>query len=418
MGMDDIEDSDIDTGDDSAGAIAASGAAPASAPAPAMPAPASVAPPAAPPMNPMVQTHLQALLAQNKQALADAQQKSAGNALIAGIARAGGTFANAANPNRMDESTFNALDSNAQAPVNAVLAAQKGQAQTLSNAAEQASAERQAQMADPNSPQSKNLQTTIAKIYPGKYAPDQLKLFSASDVDSVLKPLELDEKIQERKEGRADTASERSDKAESKTSAEQAKAYTTMRKDLESFRGNKMAAQAAMDTLSADKAVQLVGNKDPNTLTLQDLSLLSGEMSKIATGGVPTEHGIQALMPSNLQTKLAEMQNFVSSKPTDAEAGDYIRKNMAYLREMRAVAQRAVSSYRQNIAKGYKNRVSADDYQEAVADYDLGTPAPATTQPPADDSVAMIDPTGKTRKVPKAMVQQAIAHGGKLVGGP
>lgn len=182
-----------------------------------------------------------------------------------------------------------------------------------------------------------------------------------------------------------EAASERSDnkseKQSAKTEADQAKAYTTMRKDLETFRGNKQAGQAAMDAYSAEKALALVKDKDPNTLTTQDLNLLANEMGKIASGGVPGEHGVKAMMPSNLRTKYAEMMSFLASKPTDAGAGEYVKKNMQYLTHMTDAANQSVAGYRSNIMKGYKNRVRPEDYAEAQSDYPA--PSPKELAPPA-----------------------------------
>lgn len=155
-------------------------------------------------------------------------------------------------------------------------------------------------------------------------------------------------------------------------SEKQDKAYSDLASKMETFRGNRVAQQAAMDQYSAQKALDLVKNKDPNTLTTQDLQLLAGEMSKIATGGVPTEHGIVGLMPNNLQTKAAELQNYLLSKPSDANAGAYIKKNMGYLQQMTQTADDNLKSYRQNIATGYKGRVKPEQYDELQQTYGLG----------------------------------------------
>lgn len=169
---------------------------------------------------------------------------------------------------------------------------------------------------------------------------------------------------------------------DSKISTDQDNAYQRIRKDLETFRGNSAAQQAGMDVLSAKKAIDNVEGRDPNSLTLQDLRLLNEELGKIATGGVPTEHGVQALMPSNLQTKYAEIQNFLSSKPTDAKAGEYIKHNMEYLKKMMGTSQSVIDDYRRNILKGAKHTLRSDDYDEAASDYRLnGSPAQAPAGP-------------------------------------
>lgn len=165
------------------------------------------------------------------------------------------------------------------------------------------------------------------------------------------------------------------DAMKDKMEEKQNKAYSELANHLETFRGNRVAQQAAMDQYSAAKALDMVKNKDPNTLTSQDLQLLAGEMSKIATGGVPTEHGIKSLMPDNLNLKNAEMRNFLLSKPSDAQAGEYVKKNMKYLQDMVHSADGVLHDYRSNILRGYKGRVKDEQYNEAQKTYGLGQQA-------------------------------------------
>jgi hypothetical protein len=224
---------------------------------------------------------------------------------------------------------------------------------------------------DPTSRKSQLIQDMVTRLYPKAFDPDLIKTLTAADSSIVMKPIELKAKLDENKintQMRVDNLrqnqSDRRDKS-------QADAYMHLRKDMETFRGNAGAQQASKDILSADKAVRLVEGKDPNTLTVQDLRLLSDELGKVATGGVPTEHGVQGLMPDNLQTKFAEMKNFLSSNPTNANAGEYIKHNMAYLKDMRDTAKSSIDSYRSNIAKGYRGKISQSDYEENQNDYGL-----------------------------------------------
>lgn len=169
-------------------------------------------------------------------------------------------------------------------------------------------------------------------------------------------------------------------RADSQASQKQGQAYSELRKNLETFRGNKSAQQAAADVYSANKALGIVANKDPNTLTNQDLALLNEELAKIATGGVPGEHGVTALMPNNLQTKYAEFKNFLSSNPTPANAGQYIQHNLSYLKEMVGAAQGVLGDYRRNIVQGYKGRITPDQLEEVRSDYNLSnSPSPSTS---------------------------------------
>lgn len=159
------------------------------------------------------------------------------------------------------------------------------------------------------------------------------------------------------------------DKLSSKSGENQDKAYTEMLNKAQTFRGNKAAQQASMDLLNGKKALALVENKDPNTLSRQDLQLLADEMAKVATGGVPGEHGVQALMPNTAIGKLKEMQSFLSNHPTDAQAGAYVQHNMNYLKGMMNVAQGQLDQFEANTVKGYKNRVGEDHWNDYIQDH-------------------------------------------------
>lgn len=336
------------------------------------------------PINPDVAAYLQSKN-QGQAGLAAAQAQASRNRYIAGMGRAASTLAQSAYGHTapVDNSAFDDFDKAADAPVQNFQSQQKEAT------------------ADPTSPQSKAVQGMISKLYPGKFTPDQLSAVSADDAEGLIyKPLELDEKIKEKQQEHADTASDRSDRAETKVTDAQAKAYTSMRKDLESFRGNQSMQQAALAVQNSDKALALA----QATPTPQNLNLLADEMGKIATGGVPGEQGTKALLPDNLYTKVAQMKAWVTGHPnaSAADVSEYLQNNKDYINQVRSIAGQALNSYRTNISKGYKHRVAPDDYQEAVDDYGLGgSPtqnAPQTTpavssgpvaQPHPQDSVAV-----------------------------
>jgi hypothetical protein len=156
---------------------------------------------------------------------------------------------------------------------------------------------------------------------------------------------------------------------ESKDKTAQDKAYTELRLKAETFRGNSEAQQASRNVLSARNAISLIQNKDPNSLTNQDLELLASEIAKIATGGVPSEHGRTALLPNNLQTKAAQITNFLTSKPSSANAAAYIKKNSAYLNDMLDNSQQTLDKFHHNTYKGYKGRLSDEQKQDFLQDY-------------------------------------------------
>lgn len=335
-------------------------------------------------LHPTVQARMDALTQQ----MAAAQNQASQNTMGVNLARAGATMANAlsGSQRQADQTPFNQLESDAQSPVTNVLNQQKAASNDLTIQKNLSDAQTAQNDNDPDSPASQRFRATLKASFPKIAAAygDDFDDLSAADQKDVFKVLETKAKLDQSK----DIADLRNDTARSKisekTENDQASNYTKMRKDLESFRGNQAVQQAAVKVQNADTALAIVKGKDPNTLTSQDLRLLAEEMGKIATGGVPGEHGTEALMPNNLRQKLAEMQAFLTNKPTDAQAGEYIKHNMEYLEQMKEVAKGTLTRYRQNIAKGYKNRVKQDDYSEAMSDYGIGgnTAAGVPTQSP------------------------------------
>jgi hypothetical protein len=257
------------------------------------------------------------------------------------------------------------------------------------------------------------LPSSTSAVNAEKVMPYAFKQFEASELQKS-KHEDLKYKYQELKAMKDISEANKAKANVGKDEEKQGKAYSELRNKLETFRGNQAAQQASKDVLSADKALQLVKNKDPNTLTTQDLALLAQEISKIAQGGVATEHGITNLMPNNLQTKAAEVQNFLFSKPTDAQAGEYIKKNMKYLDEMKNVAQGTLSTFRKNITKGYKGRISPEQEAEVMQDYSLGEHAVSPETGAASELVSVVDPSGRKGKIPKANLQKALDKGYKV----
>lgn len=255
---------------------------------------------------------------------------------------------------------------------------------------------------DPNSSASASMREfakpMMAKL--GIKLPDNVSFAQMEKISPLMvKMFDAKEATDARRDLLKDRALDRAASRGQKTNEKEEKAYSELRTKAETFRGNPAAQQASRDTLSASKALALVKTKDPNKLTTQDLNLLAGELAKIATGGVPTEHGIQALMPNNLNTKFAELQNFILSKPSDARAAEYIKRNMHYLDDMSKTAQKVLDSYHNNMYKGYKGRISSDHQKEFLSDYPgVGTLQNPTTEtaPPSSNEERRMTKDGRT----------------------
>jgi hypothetical protein len=211
-----------------------------------------------------------------------------------------------------------------------------------------------------------------------------------------------------RRDANQNSRAARADRESDKADAAQAKAYTDMRAKLENSRGNPLVQQSMRNALSADNALAMVNKQDPNTWNPQQVQMFTNELAKISTGGVPGEHGVQALLPDTMQSRMARMESFFKNSPTPAQSGAFIKSQIDYLKDLKDISQKNISDYRGNIAKGYKNRVAPQDYQEAMGDYGLGN-QPIQATAPAGNKPS--DGQGKTAQFTPDVVKYAQSHG-------
>jgi hypothetical protein len=360
--------------------------------------PAKVAPTTQSSVNPLLVKYLQ-----DREDMKNAQSQSEKMRLNANLARMGALLASSAygSTRPVEEAGLKSLDEQANIPVqnqqNIQAAGMKGIQEQQAMMAAQSTQD----ASNPDSSKSRAFRASIEKLAPGiakAYGADW-KNVAAEDSNLITKPIEMREQMDARKQAAHDALMY-------KQSTGQDKAYTQMRKDLETFRGNPAAQQAAVATQNVDKALALTGSQP----TSQNLNLLAEEMGKIAAGGVPGEHGVHALLPDNLATKVAELKAFALSTPSNADVSAYLKNNVDYLKQVKTIANSTLTAYRGNIAKGYKGRVTPENYSEAQSDYGYGGPtAGATTssggqsntqaQPvprkTADGRVALFDPSTK-----------------------
>lgn len=312
---------------------------------------------APPPLQPEVAAYLK----QKQDALAAAQSTASGNRLIAGLARAGGTLANGyGSGNSGDKAAYDALDQDANAPVQNVLNQQKSEDQALSQG-EKIAAD------DPNSQQSKAVQTTIARLYPGKFTPDQLSKVAASQAQDVLfKPLELDEKIQSAQNLKAQALADRSQKAKQATDDRAAKtqeaAMSHTIDQLESARGNPAVQQAEKDIYASSKVNSLANlYGDPNNLNPQMVKMLVAEVGKIASGGQASEAELNYITPNTLSGKLAGVWQQLSNSPSPANAAAFIKQYQDYANSLTKDAQAVIKDKYGRIIDSRANMLGSEN---------------------------------------------------------
>lgn len=364
-------------------------------PSPQMPSmPSMDGRPMAAPVNPVLAKYLQ-----DKQALQGAQQEVKDNELITGLARAGASLsAGLAHSNKaVDESPYQAMAQADQAPVKNILDAQKAEAADLENQQRLTTAQKQSADQMPNSPASLAKKALIQKLYPGKFSDEDLADLSAADIgDAVMKPLELDQRIQAHKDEMIQRGKDRYAAAENKmdqrSTERQDGAMKNTQALLESARGNPAAAQAERDIYAASKARSLMNlYPDPNHLSQAQVRLLASEVAKIASGGVPTQHELEGIAPETMKGKMSEYVSKLINEPTDANAAEFIKRYKDYTDALTKDAQGFIQDKYGRVIETNKDQLGDKHYQALKTHYldrFNNQQVPATGKSDLQDAVA------------------------------
>lgn len=179
---------------------------------------------------------------------------------------------------------------------------------------------------------------------------------------------------------------------DAKTASDQGKALQNTQQMLESARGNPAAAQAEKDLYSVQKANSLINMYgDPNKLSPQQVNLLVSEVSKIATGGVPTGHEQEALKPGTAESHLASLWSKLSNEPTPANAGAFIKQFQDYNNALAKDAQKVIQDKYGRVIETRKKQLGDDNYQSLQDNY-INRFKPASSDIPVDADLTKLSP--------------------------
>lgn len=184
-------------------------------------------------------------------------------------------------------------------------------------------------------------------------------------------------------------ADQNQNKIDTKATDNQNKANTGLHKDINTYRGNQAAQQAATGVLNAKRALDVLNQyPDPNKMPPEMVKMFTSEIAKIATGGSPTEATMHEIQPGGGGMTAAQMVSKITNAPTPALQGAYIKQYSKYLNNIMNTSNDALSAYKADIAKGYFDRVSPEQKEEFLSDHpdiagyisthgkNAGTPAP------------------------------------------
>lgn len=378
--------------------------------------PASMPAPQAP-VNPVLANYLQ-----SKQDLKAAQAQASQNDFLTGIARASASLSSglAHSDTKVDNAPFDAMAASDQAPVKNFMEAQKAGTTNLEEQQKMATAQKTAADEDPNSPASMAKKALVQKLYPGKFSPEDLAQISAADIgESVLKPLELDAKIQASKEDRAGRYADRrtaaQDKIDTKQTAEHDKylqhtedAERGWRSDPASQRYDAQLAAAANGKTLIDR---YRGREDE--MPIQDIHALVSDRLKAITGATPTEKEIEAQMPSSAMGTRAHPIDSLMGKLHPAMAGDFVRNIDNGFKELEKTARAGLINRQTTVASSPK--LTPEERERLVkvgvplpVYSDDGQTAPAAQNPPQADLHNAVQEEIARRKMQRARSPQSV----------
>lgn len=366
--------------------------------------------------NPMLTKYLQ-----DRMDMLNAQKASNQNQGFAALAQAAAQTGHAISGTNvpLDQSVFNTLQANANAPVTNLQNQQKYHAQNVQNQMTEMQAQAMQEANDPNSTLSKN----VNKMYSGIMKqvgldPSVIDGMSASNTKAYVQSLFEHADAQATKKAIMQQnlmlQRERMDIAQS--NKENGYMGQTIQA-LTSARGDPEVGQALKNKLSIQNTWSLLNQyKDPNQMSQQELQLAVQEMVKVATNGVPGAAEVNALMPNTWQGNLKVLASKATNQPTAANAGAFIDRYKTYLKELDKNSTDAINSKFEKIIDSNSGRIGQDNATALKKTWKRDyIPTQDSSGNASTGTVKMKDPQGNIRLVPANKKDAAIAAGGTLV---
>lgn len=383
------------------------------------PASAASNTPATSTTNPLVAQYLK-----DREDMKNAQALAAKNRLSAGLANAFGTLASSTyGANRpLDTAGFAALQKNANAPVEALQAVQEAGAKGLATQQALMSAQQQQQANDANSALSQQTRKVYEPILKQAGLPTAgIEQMSANQIKSYAQaPLEF---IQKQKEIQAQKAMQlemMKERMEIAQGNKQHQYLTQTAQQLEQLRGNPALQQAWRDKYAAAKANRLISQApggDPNNLSKGQVALLTSDVARIAQGGQPTEHDLNALTPETLRTHFADVWSALANDPTPQHAAAFLKQYQDYANGVTKDANQLIGEHAKRIINTHSELLTPEEQKTLTDNYINSLYSDSGVTPPDQGAnvVKVQDPFGKIRAVPADKVKAALSAGGKLV---
>lgn len=154
----------------------------------------------------------------------------------------------------------------------------------------------------------------------------------------------------------------------------QTEAFKDLMSHAESSRQLPDVKQAYTDRYNAQKVLDLVGSGDPNKLNPNMVQLVSGEVAKIAQGGVPQSEELKNITPQDAQMILARTKQYITAHPEASNQGAFVNVFKDYANTIQGGANKVIKDNIGKLGESYKEHLKPDDYQQFENLYVNGSP--------------------------------------------
>ncbi len=158
------------------------------------------------------------------------------------------------------------------------------------------------------------------------------------------------------------------DKISTKDAETKDKEFNNTQQMLEQMRGNPAVQQAETMIANSQKLKELFKG-DLNKITPAQKNLGIMEISKMATGGIPTQHELDTLNKGGLPERFAGVWQQISNKPEPANAGEFIKTYLDYANGLEQGAQKTIKDRYGRILETRKGKLKSEDYKNLEDKY-------------------------------------------------
>ena len=294
--------------------------------------------------------------------LSAAQGQQHSNLTNANLARAGALFASAGSRGAMkpDYSFANALESQANEPVQDIL--QRRQAQDKMVQAGEAFSQLNdvAAQRDPDSQVSIAARGIAAQLLPQMAAAPG---FEHMPYDAIIKDnpfIESVSKMQMAQAYKQAQVDKKSDDLLDKNGQKFAGAYNTLH-------ANRGTAGLATNTLQIMERDSNIMTGDPASIPREKLVEASMGLAQALSGGAANQHTVESLLPKTFPSDFAHLHTLVSGDPNPANMPGYVNMYRSMINNLKSTSQVFSAKQDAMLAGNYKHGLRPDEYQRNLS---------------------------------------------------